>query len=193
MTTLYSIRKLQGPEKSLSTNLPYSGISLDVNFDELPFYLQAAEPWTGYRHHAAFQGVLPAGVVVIVEALSGACLLAPALLLLRGMPSPNLSVAAGDSRDPLIGLPAKYCDSSDHHQVEEQQLRRCIAASSFMAALWLLSILVAGRGSSLARLAWLPVLPLAFAGLALSVVRGQADSAAALLALQAQMYNHEKA
>ncbi len=137
--------------------------------------------------------MLPAGVVVVVEALSGACLLAPALLLLRGMPSSNLSVAAGDSRDPLIGLPANYCDSAAHHRVEKQQLGRCMVASSCMAAMWLLSILFAGHGSSLARIAWLPVLPLAFAGLALSVVQGQANSAAALLALQAQMYNHEKA
>mmetsp|Transcript_5344 Transcript_5344/g.15308 ORF Transcript_5344/g.15308 Transcript_5344/m.15308 type:complete len:174 (+) Transcript_5344:1122-1643(+) len=159
--------------------------------------LQAAEPWTGYRHHSRFKGTLPAAVVVMAEALSAFCLLVPALLLLRGMPPPPAGSRGTDSAEfPLGGLPNDYRDGSVV-RVEGQQLGRCVAASGVMAAMWVVSTVAAGRGGSytrqeLTQLAWLPALPLAFAGMALSVARSQASSALALAALQAQMYHHEK-
>ena len=151
--------------------------------------VQAAEPWTGYRHHAAFKGTLPAAAVVTAEALSAACLLAPALLLLRAMPP------APQPGRPILA--ADYGEGSAA-RVEGQRLGRSVAASGVAAAIWVVSIVAAGRGGMLSmreqtQLAWLPALPLALSGLAVSVARLQAGSAAAVAALQAQMYCHEKA
>lgn len=145
---------------------------------------QAAEPWTGYRHHAAFRGVLPAAAVAVIEGISAAVLLLTALFLLQSLPNRHTDTSARSYR------------ASQKRQ--RQQIEANFFTAAAAAVVWLIAIAAAGVGASgltfrsQLNLTWLPALPLLFAILGIATLRSEADSIAAIAHLKTQMYMHEK-
>lgn len=143
---------------------------------------QIAEPWTGYRHHAAFRGVLPAAAVAVTEGISAASLLLTALFLLQNLPSRHTSV--------------RSYQASQKRQ--RQQIEANFLTAAAAAVVWLIAIAAAGVGASgltfrsQLNLTWIPALPLLFAILGIATLRSEADSIAAIAHLKTQMYMHEK-
>lgn len=151
---------------------------------------QAARPWVSFRHHSQLKETLSAGSVAAAEAASAVTLAAPAAALLLWAPPRSSSSSAGRRSRAAAPRPPVAAES--------YILYGALASASAMAALWLRAIWAAGRAGLLnpaqrLQLGWLPALPLAFAALAVSVVRQYGDTAQRLKALEGHMYQFEGA
>jgi hypothetical protein len=153
-------------------------------------FAQLRRPWVSFRHHSQLKEALPAGGVAAGEAGSAAVMAAAAAALLAWAPQSSSSASAGRrSRAAAPRLPGV---------TELRVLYGALASAVAMAVFWGRAIAAGGRLGLLSRLqqlqlAWLPLAPLAYAALALTVVRQYGDTAQRLKALEGQMYNYEGA
>lgn len=152
--------------------------------------IQFLRPWVAFRHHSQLKEALPARGVAAGEAASAAVMAAAAAALLLWAPTLSSSASAG--RRSWAAAPRAPGSA------ELRVLYGALASAVALAVFWGRAIAAGGRLGLLSRsqqlqLGWLPAAPLAYAALALSVVRQYGDTAQRLKALEGQMYRYEGA
>ncbi len=153
---------------------------------------QMYRPWVGYRHHSVYRRTAPAVLIAAAELLSGATMVAAAMVLSARV-ARRRTVRQGHKDDVPEDGKAKAWQRWE----SVWALRvLCVAVGLSLFWAWALGESLRRRrvtGPQAGRLLWLPGGPVGYAGFVFILLRMLRNTEADIVALRTQMYAFHKA